>query len=84
MRHAVSDGLKSEIQLTAAGQDPVAKLEEHWVATFAAIARLEEEIGYPLRQALEGACQALEVQRFSARITAVKSELAEGDQALVE
>ena len=83
-RHAVKDGRKSEIQLTDAGQNLVAKLETHWSATFAAIAKLEEEIGYPLRQALEGAAQALENQGFSARITDSKNELAIGVQADVE
>lgn len=83
-RHAVNDGRKSAIQLTEAGQVLVAKLEQHWVATFTAIARLEDEIGYPLRQVLEGAAQALERQGFSARITAAKSERPEGGQADVE
>src|SRR3546814_18321749 len=38
------------------------------VMTFAAIAGLEAEIGYPLRQAPEGAAHALERKGFSARI----------------
>lgn len=83
-RHAVSDGRKSAIQLTTAGYALVTKLEAHWVATFAAIAKLEEEIGYPLRLALETAAKALEGQGFSARIMAAKSELAAGGQADVE
>lgn len=72
-RHAVADGRKSGIRLTTTGQALVDQLEQHWIATFAAIAKLEEEIGHPLRQALEGAARALERQGFSARITAVKS-----------
>ncbi|WP_434632821.1 MarR family winged helix-turn-helix transcriptional regulator [Chromobacterium sp. CV08] len=83
-RHVVNDGRKSGIQLTSSGRDLVAKLEVHWATTFAAIARLEEEIGYPLRQALEDAAHALEGQGFSARITAVKSELTTGGQVNVE
>lgn len=83
-RHSVNDGRKSGIQLTAAGQDLVGKLDAHWVATFAAIATLEVEIGHPLRLALEGAAQALERQGFSARITAAKIELAKGGQIDVE
>lgn len=79
-RHPVEDGRKSGIKLTAAGQALVARLERHWVATFAAIAGLEEEIGHPLRQALEGAAQALEHKGFSARIAAAKAELLAGDQ----
>ncbi len=83
-RHAVNDGRRSGIQLTETGRMLVAKLEEHWGATFAAIANLEDEIGYPLRQALEGAAQALELQGFSARIAAAKSELLAGGQVDVE
>lgn len=83
-RYAVNDGRKSGIQLTTAGQDLVAKLEAHWVATFAAIAKLEMEIGYPLRQALERTAQALVSQGFSDRITAAKNELVTGGQADVE
>src|SRR5690349_7761359 len=48
-RQALDDGRKSAIELTAAGRALVGKLERHWVATFAAIDRLEEEIGYPVR-----------------------------------
>ena len=77
-RRALNDARKSGIQLTAAGRTLVAKLERHWVATFAAIARLEEEIGYPLRQVLEVAAQALERQGFSARVTAAKATLSNG------
>ncbi|MGB6007416.1 MarR family winged helix-turn-helix transcriptional regulator [Castellaniella sp.] len=83
-RHAVDDGRKSGIRLTKAGQALVAKLEQHWVATFAAIADLEAEIGHPLLQSLERAAQALERQGFSARITAAKSGLPAGDQTDVE
>jgi DNA-binding MarR family transcriptional regulator len=72
-RHAVNDGRKSGIQLTEAGQALVTKLEQHWMATFDAIANLETEIGYPLRQVLEAAAQALERQGFSARIATVKN-----------
>jgi hypothetical protein len=50
----------------------VAKLEQHWVAIFGAIASLEKEVGFPLLQILERTAQALERQGFSARITAAK------------
>ena len=80
-RHSVSDGRKSGIQLTAAGHALVGKLESHWVATFAAIDRLEEEIGHPLRQALERAAEALGHEGFSARITAAKAALTAGSQS---
>lgn len=73
-RHAVDDGRKSRIQLTAAGRALVAKLERHWAATFAAIASLEKEIGYPLRRTLEAAAKALEREGFSARITTAKAK----------
>ena len=74
-RYAVNDGRKSGIQLTATGRSLVAKLEHHWLATFAAIATLEEEIGFPLRKVLEKTAQALEEQGFSARIATAKSDL---------
>ncbi|NGM89120.1 MarR family transcriptional regulator [Parapusillimonas sp. SGNA-6] len=71
-RHAVDDGRKTGIRLTEAGQALVTKLEQHWIATFGAIASLEEEIGLPLLQVLERTAQALERQGFSARIAATK------------
>jgi DNA-binding MarR family transcriptional regulator len=74
-RQALDDGRKSAIRLTAAGRTLVGKLERHWIATFAAIDRLEEEIGYPLRRMLEAAAEALEREGFSARVTAAKAEL---------
>lgn len=80
-RHGVTDGRKSGIQLTAAGQALVEKLEQHWLATFAAIAHLEDEIGHPLRQALEHAAQALEREGFSSRITAAKGGQTKGGEA---
>ena len=73
-RHAVDDGRKSGIRLTAAGRALVAQLDHHWAATFTAIAGLEQEIGYPLRQVLESAAQALEREGFAARLTAAKAE----------
>ncbi|MDR2296772.1 MAG: MarR family transcriptional regulator [Comamonas sp.] len=83
-RHPVNDGRKSSIQLTAAGLELVAKLEQHWVATFAAIAQLEDEISFPLREALEKTAKALEDQGFSARLTAVKNEFADEGQVNVK
>jgi DNA-binding MarR family transcriptional regulator len=74
-RHALGDGRKSAIELTAAGRALVGKLERHWVATFAAIDRLEADIGYPLRRVLEAAAAALEREGFSARITAAQAAL---------
>jgi DNA-binding MarR family transcriptional regulator len=74
-RHAVDDARKSGIRLTAAGRALVARLERHWTATFAAIAALEDEIGHPLRRALEAAAAALEREGFAARVTAAKTRL---------
>jgi DNA-binding MarR family transcriptional regulator len=82
-RHALGDGRKSGIQLTAAGSALVGRLERHWVATFAAIERLEEEIGYPVRQVLVAAAEALEREDFSARVTAARTEL-QGEHAHVD
>lgn len=78
-RHALDDGRKSGIVLTPTGQALLAQLGQHWIATFAAIADLEEEIQFPLRAALTAATQALERQGFSARIEGVKNTLQQGD-----
>jgi hypothetical protein len=51
----------------------VGKLEWHWAATFAAIDKLEADIGYPFRRVLEAAANALEREGFSARITAAQA-----------
>lgn len=82
-RHALDDGRKTRIQLTPTGQALVEQLEQHWIATFAAIDVLEEEIGFPLREVLTAAAAALEDQGFSARLAAVKAKL-QGEHANVE
>ncbi len=79
-RHALDDGRKTGIRLTAAGRALVRKLERHWIATFAAIECLEQEIGYPLRQVLESAAGALEREGFASRVMAAKTEL-QGENA---
>lgn len=79
-RHALDDGRKTGIRLTAAGRALVRKLERHWTATFAAIDRLEQEIGYPLRQVLEAAAGALEREGFASRVMAAKTRL-QGENA---
>jgi len=71
-RRALEDGRKSGIQLTPHGRALVRKLERHWVATFAAIGGLEDEIGHPLRQVLEDTARALERQGFADRLRAAK------------
>ncbi len=76
-REQTEDGRKTAIRLTRTGRSLVAKLERHWAVTFAAIAQLEDEIGYPLRDALRAAAQALEQEGFSARLTTAKSALPE-------
>ena len=78
-RHALDDGRKSAIELTAAGRALVDKLVRHWSATFAAIARLEDDIGYPLRRVLEAAAGALEREGFAARVTAAQAALQQED-----
>lgn len=78
-RHRVEDGRKSGIQLTPYGEELVAKLNRHWAATFEVIEQLEEEIGHPLRRALEDAARALEQQGFSQRLTHIKLGLEQGE-----
>lgn len=77
-REAQHDRRKQRIRLTPLGRDLVKKLETHWIATFAAIEALEEDIGHPLRQALTEAATALEHQDFAARLSAVKAPSASG------
>jgi len=73
-RHPLADGRKSAIRLTAAGEALVARLQRHWLATFDAIAALEEEIGHPLRRVLEDTARALERQGFAERLAQVKHD----------
>ncbi|WP_018229897.1 MarR family winged helix-turn-helix transcriptional regulator [Methyloversatilis universalis] len=73
-RHALQDGRKSGIGLTAAGAALVEQLERHWAATFSAIEGLEDEIGHPLRQILDAAARALEREGFSARLAAARGD----------
>ncbi len=74
-RHVVKDGRKSGLHLTAAGKSTIVKFEQHRRATIAAIAYLDEEIGYPLRPALEGLAKALQRKAFSERIYAAKGRI---------
>jgi len=75
-RRTLEDNRKSGIQLTPAGRRLVAQLDQHWDLTFAAIEQLEKDIGYPLREALQAAAQALERQDFSAQINAISQSQA--------
>ncbi len=84
MRHALADGRKSGIRLTASGEALVARLEQHWEATFAAISQLEAEIGHPLRQVLQCAATALEQQGFDQRLSQAKRDGAAGESKYVE
>lgn len=62
------DARKSGVRLTPAGHALLATLRKHWEQTFAAIAALEAEIGYPLRAALQAAAAALEREDFAERL----------------
>jgi MarR family transcriptional regulator, organic hydroperoxide resistance regulator len=76
-RRALDDGRKSALELTASGRALVEQLVRHWAATFAAIERLEADIGYPLRRVLEAAAGALEREGFADRVTAAQAALRE-------
>lgn len=73
-RAALDDGRKTRLQLTPLGRKLVKKLEQHWIATFAAIDALEDEIGHPLRKMLTDTANALEHQGFSARLSKAKAK----------
>lgn len=72
-RHPAEDGRKSILHLTPAGRTLVGRLEQHWAATFATIAALEEEVGHPILQVLENTAAALERHGFSERLKAIKA-----------
>ncbi len=76
-RRALDDGRKSAVELTASGHALVERLVRHWAATFAAIEKLEADIGYPLRRVLEAAAGALEREGFAARVTAAQAAFQE-------
>jgi DNA-binding MarR family transcriptional regulator len=69
-RQPMEDARKSGIRLTPKGRAHLKKLQPHWNVTFAAIAGLEAEIGFPLRDALAAAAAALERSSFAARLAA--------------
>lgn len=73
LREALDDGRKSRIRLTPSGRKLVKKLEQHWIATFAAIEALEVEIGHPLRKVLTETAKALEQKGFAGRLSAAKA-----------
>ncbi len=77
-RYRAEDGRKSRLYLTDAGQALVGRLTQHWQATFAAIEKLEEDIGHPLRRALQDAACALEQHDFSRRLSDAKRDLLPG------
>mgnify|MGYP004710373301 FL=1 len=67
-RRRLGDGRKSALVITAHGRKLLMVLEPHWKHTFAAIDQLEQEIGHPLRTALDAAAQALEQRDFATRL----------------
>ena len=69
-RQAMDDARRSGLRLTAKGRALLKKLQPHWTITFAAIQRLEDEIGFPLREALAAAADALERAGFAERLAA--------------
>lgn len=73
-RRAMEDARKSGIGLTPKGKALLKKLQPHWRVTFAAIERLEAEIGFPLREALAATAGALERSSFAARLAAATSK----------
>jgi DNA-binding MarR family transcriptional regulator len=80
-RIAHADGRKSRIELSPEGHVLVEALASHWAATFAVIAELEAEIGYPLRRVLEETASALDRRDFSLRLTQIKVNSASNSDA---
>lgn len=67
-RHALSDGRKSEVRLTEAGQALMLRVSRQWGVIFAALDDLEAEIGHPLRKVLADAVDGLERRSFAQRL----------------
>ncbi len=74
-RHTLEDGRKTGVHLTTKGRKLLKLLEQHWAVTFAAINKLETEIGFPLLKVLEKTAVALEEKGFSARLESAKSSV---------
>lgn len=66
------DARHSALSLTTEGRALLSTLEAHWTRTFEAIARLEAEIGYPVREVLKNAIAALEKKGFDERLRQTK------------
>ena len=80
-RQRGDDGRKTFICLTDHGHGLVLKLEQHWEATFATIAQLEQEVGHPIRQVLQDTARLLEQRGFSQRLSDHKLALSAGVEA---
>lgn len=78
-RQRLEDARMSRIELTAHGQQLIARLDQHWATTFEVIEALEQEIGHPLCQVLEQAARALERKGFAQRLTELKLNHCAGD-----
>ena len=68
VKRPMDDARKSGVRLTPDGAALLGRLQPHWEITFAAIAMLEAEIGYPLRRVLGAAAGALEREGFADRL----------------
>jgi MarR family transcriptional regulator, organic hydroperoxide resistance regulator len=74
VKRPMEDARKSGLHLSPKGRELLKKLEPNWDVTFEAIAALEAEIGYPLRQVLMGAAEALEREGFAQRLKRAAAE----------
>ena len=79
--HALEDGRKSGLHLTAKGAALLEVLLPHWEATFRAISALEREVGHPLLTVLQGTARALEREGFAERLRTAKAQEMEAQNA---
>ena len=70
-KYPLPDARQSGLRLTRTGQRLLQRLQPHWQTTFDAIARLEADIGHPLRAILADAIAALQDQDFAQRLQQV-------------
>lgn len=68
MRPDEQDGRVRLVRLTRRGRDLVPRLRASWQATEAAARSLDEEMPFPLSDALDLAIELLEAHPFGARI----------------
>lgn len=80
LRQKSKDARESLIQLSEPGEQLLRDLENHWQATFVAIEKLQQELGFPLLRHLSQTINALQEKSFIQRIKAAESQTTNSPQ----